>query len=146
MKYISTLAILAALQLNSMAQSITEANVPTVIKSNFSTMYANTTVTKWELEDGNYEATYLVRGLENSVIFSADGQVVLFISSITANEIPEAARNYIVNNLSGKKIGTLTRNKTITGEATYAVQAADKYYIFDVNGNFLKVKDQNDAK
>lgn len=144
MKYFSILLLLISVHMNIIAQQLSENSVPESIKSNFNTMFNHTPAKKWELTNGNYQATYLINGMESSAIFAPDGLFICFENAITANEVPELTRKYIVDNLSGKKIGRLSKNKNITGEVTYHIQAGEQTYLFDTNGNFLRIKaDEN---
>ena len=151
MKLISILICAVAFQINAMSQKMTESTVPTAVKNSFTTMFKNTTVTQWQMDNGNYEATYMKDGVENAVIYSADGKFVHYKNTITSNDLPEAARKYITINCSGKKMGAMTRIKVITGEVSYDVKVFDieseaSDYWFDAKGNFVKITVKLDEK
>jgi hypothetical protein len=136
MKYISALLLLAALQINAQAQKINEADVPTSVKTNFTSMF-NATVTSWEKKDGNYQASYTTKGLDNMALYDADGKFIRYENHITANEAPSAAIKYISTNMPGKKMDNIIRMKSVTGGLSYAIEVGGQHYLFDTNGNFV---------
>lgn len=138
MKYISILIIFAAFQINASAQKLVETEVPTPVKSSFTMMFNNTAVTSWEMVDGNYKANYMQAGVENAVLYTAEGKIIHYENPITARDLPEATMNYINSNLAGKKITNVMRIKTITGMISYKLKAGDVNYLFDSNGSFIK--------
>ncbi len=145
MKYLSIFALLLICQLGLNAQKVKESSVPEVVKNNFTRVVPNTTVTEWEMEDGNYEASYKQNDAVNSIIFTSDGKIVCYKYNIASSELPEAVRNYITTNLAGKKIGEINRMKTVSGSVSYDVTAGDSDYFFDGVGDFLRIEKETNT-
>lgn len=143
MKYILALSAIAAFQLNVSAQKIAETTVPLAVKESVNKMYANPKVEEWEIEDGNYEASFKANEVSTSALFTSDGKFLQYEYAIKANEVPEAAKTYITTNLPGKTMSEMTKIKTVTGVASYEIEVDEKDYIFDANGNFLKMEDED---
>lgn len=150
MKYILILLCIAAIQFNATAQKIAETAVPLAVKESVNKMYANPKVDKWEIEDGNYEASFIAKGtvkaVSSSALFTADGKFLQFEYAITANEVPEAAKNYVATNFPGKTMSEMTKIKTVTGAVTYEIEVDEKDYIFDSNGNYLKMEEKDNIE
>ena len=145
MKYLSIFILLIACQLGLNAQKIKESSVPEVVKTNFSRMFPNTPVIEWEIENGNYEADYKQNDVVNTMVLTADGKIVEYQNSIPSSELPEATRNYITTKLAGKKMGDMTRIKTVTGSVSYEVEASENDYLFDSDGNFTGMEPHQDS-
>jgi hypothetical protein len=134
-KYLSIFALLIICHSGLNAQKIKESGVPEVVKTNFSRMFPNTPVIEWEIKNGNYEADYKQKDVVSTMVLTPEGKIVQYENSIPASELPEAIKNYIITNLSGKKMGTITRIKTVTGNISYKIEAGDAIYDFDSDGN-----------
>lgn len=145
MKYVSIFTLLLICQLGLNAQKVKESSVPEVVKTNFSRVIANTPVIEWEMEDGNYEADYKQNEVINTLVLTADGKIVQYENTITANELPESVKNYITTNAVGKKMGDMTRIKTVSGSVSYEVEAGGEDYLFDGEGHFLKKEADKDS-
>ncbi len=144
MKIISILFCLVAFQLSAMAQKINESKVPVAVKDNLNEMFKNPTVTKWEMEEGSYEASFVYNGVETAALFTPEGKFLAYEYAITSSELPVAATNYISTNLPGKKMEESTRIKSAAGLVSYEVQVGGKDYIFDTNGNFIEIEEKHD--
>jgi hypothetical protein len=62
-----------ALGLEANAQNLKESDVPSAVKTKFSSMYSGVSNAKWEKENGKYEAEFKENGKETSVLFDANG-------------------------------------------------------------------------
>jgi hypothetical protein len=138
MKYISIFILAAVCQINIQAQKLTEANVPEAVKNSFHTMFANTTVTQWEMEGANYEATYQVNGQAHAAIYAADGKFLQYESPATMNTVPDQAKKYITTNMPGLRIGTVTAVKNVAGDMSYRINVGGTDYMFDRSGNLIQ--------
>ena len=143
MKYILMISCIAAFQLTTNAQTITEASVPNAVKENLNKVCLNPTVDKWEIENGNYKANFMKKGIENSALFAADGKFLQYGYVITANDVPDAAKNYVNTNLPGKTISKVTKIREVTGDISYVMEVGENNYIFDYNGNYLRMEKKN---
>lgn len=139
-KYISIIICLGAFQLSAMAQKIKETDVPTIVRDNLAKMYGSLVVDEWSIENGNYEATFQYKELKTSALYDVAGKFLEYEYAITANDIPETTRNYFINNLPGKKMGEITKIKSASGVVSYEVEVDEQDYVFDINGNFIKIE------
>ncbi|HUR31019.1 MAG TPA: hypothetical protein VMZ69_06275 [Saprospiraceae bacterium] len=125
--------------------------VPDAVKSKFNALYPNAGKTEWEAEDGVYEASFKENNLETSVLIVADGTVAQTEREITLDKLPSAVREYIAGQISGKKITSAEKITNFKGVVTYEVDIDNADYLFDSNGHFLGMDneeedDDNDDK
>jgi uncharacterized protein YecA (UPF0149 family) len=151
MKTIFTLALALFLGVAN-AQSKKET-VPSPVKEKFATMYPNATKVSWEKEGDYYEAEFDNNKVETSVVFDATGKHIETEIEIAVSELPQAARDYVAQNMAGKKIKEAAKITAADGTVTYEAEVDEADYIFDANGNFVKKiveaaddKDDDDKK
>src|SRR5574337_327835 len=125
------------------AQKMKEANVPSAVKSKFVSLYPNTKNAKWEKEGNNYEAEFDVNKVETSVSFDPNGNLVETETEISTDALPQGAKDYVKNNLGGKKISEASKIVAADGGITYEAEVGGTDYIFDASGNFVR-KEQGD--
>jgi len=124
--------------LNIFSQNVKESDVPSAVKTKFTSMYPNVTGTKWEMENGDYEAGFKENNTETSAIFRSNGTYVQTEVEIPVSSLPNAVNDYVSKNLSGKKIKEAAKITSSDGTVTYEAEVGNEDYIFDSNGNFLK--------
>ncbi len=144
MKYMSVFIIAIACQFNLNAQKITESAVPTAVKTSYTQMFNNIPVTGWELENGNYEASYMQGGVSSAVLYASDGKLIQLEYAIGLGDMPEAALTYMRTNVPDKKLGDMTRIKTVTGSISYEIETSGGDYLFDTNGNYISMEPETD--
>ena len=127
------------------AQKLKDSDVPSAVKTSFSTMYPDVKTVKWEKENGKYEAEFDQNNVETSALFDAKGTFVQKEVEIQVSELPAAASNYVSSNLSGQKITEASKISDANGTVTYEAEVEKGDYLFDQSGNFLKkVSDENE--
>src|SRR5688572_21025833 len=83
--------------------------VPQLVKERFATLYPDTKVTEWEMEDDGYEASFKVNGVETSVLMSAEGKVVLTEVEIKPELLPQPAIDFVTTQLRGLKFTSASK-------------------------------------
>lgn len=125
------------------AQTVKEAEVPTVVKDAFTKQHPNTKVDGWEKEDGNYEVEFHVDKIENSILYSATGALIQLETEIAVSELPKAIADYFTKNMPSKKIEEASKIITPLGNVSYEAEADNVDYIFDDSGKLLKKEQEN---
>ncbi|MEO8447217.1 MAG: PepSY-like domain-containing protein [bacterium] len=122
----------------SNAQNLKVSQVPSVVKTSFSSLYPDASKVQWEMEDGNYEAGFDQNKVETSIIFDAKGTFLQKEVEIPVSELPDAVKNYATTNVAGKKIDEAAKITDAAGIVTYEAEIGKADYIFDQNGSLLK--------
>jgi hypothetical protein len=113
-----------------------KVNVPDGVKAKFMAMYPKAEHAEWEMEDGNYEASFKEEKMETSVIISPDGNVVETETSVDAAMLPQPLHEYVTSQLGGKKISSAEKIVSATGMVSYEVKVGETDYLFDASGQF----------
>jgi hypothetical protein len=147
MKKIIFLTAILAFALNAGAQDLRESEVPQPVISKFNSMYPNVTGAKWEVENGNYEAEFKENNVETSVLIDANGTYVQSETEIAVSSLPQSVRDYASKNLPGKNITEACLVSNADGTVSYEAEIGKKDYLFDGNGNFIRMEaDSNDSE
>ena len=128
------------------AQTVTNAEVPAVVKTKFASLYPNVKVEKWKKEKENYKAEFDENKTEMCVIIDAKGDLVKTKSKIEASELPASAKEYIEKNHAGKKITKACKMTDAKGDTHYKAEVGEMDLIFDANGTFVKEEKEKDMK
>lgn len=118
------------------------SKIPSMVKSSFSTEYPDVKKAKWDSEDGEFEASFIVKGLAASATYDSSGHKKAFEIAIKKGELPAGVLEYVKKNYPKHKLedtATITDDK---GNVTYEVGVikAGKVIdlIFDKSGKFVK--------
>ncbi|MBK9983560.1 MAG: PepSY-like domain-containing protein [Saprospiraceae bacterium] len=136
MKVVLASIVFLMFTMMSCKPSEAKVNVPDAVKAKFSSMYPKAEHAEWEMEDGNYEASFKEEKMETSVIISPDGNVVETETSVDAAMLPQPVNDYVASQLGGKKISSAEKIVSATGMVSYEVEVGETDYLFDSNGQF----------
>ena len=129
------------------AQKMKEADVPAEVKTAFNKQFPGAKVEKWEKEDGNYEATFVMNKVEMSALMGTTGNIMETEAEIAVSALPKAVAEYCTKNCSGKKIKEASKITDAAGKIMYEAEVDDSDYVFDANGTFIKkVTEPKDEK
>jgi uncharacterized protein (DUF2164 family) len=132
-------ALLVVIQLVK-AEKISEYSLPNEVKTIFAKMFPNQYSVKWELENGNYEAEFMLNKVETSALYSPTGQWLQTETEIKVDVLPMAVIEYVSKNLAGKKIKEASKIIDAKGNLFYEVEVNGNDYIFDTKGNYLRTE------
>ncbi|RNL53208.1 hypothetical protein [Pedobacter jejuensis] len=117
----------------TLAQKVSVAKVPSMVKSTFAKNHPGVKV-NWELEKQNYEAGFTLNGKENSEVYSVKGSLLETEVSIQSSELPAL----VLAKLKGMKIAEATKITKADGAIIYEAEVKGKDLLFDANGNLMK--------
>ncbi|MBT2619561.1 MULTISPECIES: PepSY-like domain-containing protein [Chryseobacterium] len=124
------------------AQKIQHKSVPVSVTSALQKQYPEAKKVKWEKEKDNYEAGFLSKGLEQSVLFNASGNIIETEVPINVNALSASIKQFILKNYPNQKIKEAAKIKDSKGIITYEAEVNGKDLIFDNDGKFLReIKD-----
>lgn len=138
MKKLALMMVAGMISSFTFAQKLKENDVPTPVKTAFQKQYPNAEETKWEKEDGNYEAEFEIEEADYSVLIDASGNILETELEIGIEALPANLKDYVVKNYSGQKIKEAAKITDAKGIVTYEAEIKGKDLIFDSNGNFIK--------
>jgi hypothetical protein len=131
-----------------------KAETPAAVISAFKARYPKAEKVNWGVEKpGQYEAEFLLNGVESSALFDSNGQFLESETEIKESELPEAIKTTIAKDFVGYKIDEVEKSIDSKGIATYEMEASrgnEKYEIsFDSTGKLLEkeiVKEESKEK
>lgn len=135
-KSIIMMVILMA-SLASFAQKTKEQNVPQVIKNAFLQKFPKAKEVKWDKEGNNFEASFDLNDVDNSVLFNKEGKIVETEIEIKVNQLPKNAIQYLNNNYKNQKVKEAAKIVTEKGTTIFEAEIKGKDLFFDENGNLI---------
>ena len=119
--------------------------VPAAVKSAFEAKYPKAEKVNWGLEkQGEYEAEFVMNGIESSANFDSKGQFIEFETEIKESELPQVIKATLAKDFVGYKIGDVAKSTNAKGIVNYEMEASkgnDKFEIsFDANAKLLNKK------
>ena len=121
--------------------------VPQAVKAKFTTDHSEILDVKWELEGENYEAEYFEEGMEMSVTYNKEGQVIQTEEQIAVSTLPASILQYLEESYADAKLVKAEALKSPQGnfyEVELESSENDMELIFDQNGNFVKNEEDDD--
>lgn len=115
--------------------------IPDVVKDAFAKAYPNAMGTKWEAEEGNFEAEFTVENIETCVLYNKTGSLLETETSMEPSKLPDAVKKYCADNMKGKEIKEAAKFTDAYSIVTYEAEVDGEDYIFDADGVF-KYKSQ----
>ena len=137
-KLITFTACITAVTFSATAQKLDASKVPEGVKMSFTKQYPGI-ATKWEKEDGKYEANFKKDGNTMSALFEQNGTMTESEIDIKVSALPAPVLAYVKSNYKGKTIKEGAKITKADGIVTYEAEVDGKDLIFDSNGKFLKV-------
>lgn len=141
MKKLTTVILLGLLGSSLTAQELKVKNVPAVVKTSFDKAYPGANA-KWELEEGRYEASFIDRGVNTSVLLDSGGLLFATEVDIPQDQAPEKAISYVKQHRGGKTIKETTKITKADGTVNYEIEVGGDDLIFDAMGNFLNTSNE----
>ena len=104
MKKLVIVIAIIMVSLVSFAQKIKEQNVPQIIKNALLQKFPNAKEVKWDKEGKNFEASFDLNNIDNSVLFNSDGKIVETETEIKVSQLPKSALQYLNDNYKNQKV------------------------------------------
>ncbi|MGH2645604.1 MAG: hypothetical protein ACRDE2_16760 [Chitinophagaceae bacterium] len=120
------------------AQTIASARVPAASKAAFAKAHPNVKHIAWETENGNFEGNWKAGGLDHSAMYTPDGKFAGSETDINPAKLPLKVREYMVKHYH-VRVKEASVNEDANHVKSYEADANGKAYLFDMQGNFLKV-------
>jgi hypothetical protein len=120
-----------------------KAKIPAAVKESVAQSYPKVKVTEWEVEDGIYEASFKNNNIPTTIGMSADGRIIFTETEIDPEMIPQTAQNYISSNVKEARISSAEKIVDANGKVVYEVDVNFHDYIFDINGNFIRMEEKS---
>ena len=137
-KIVTFSAYIIAISFAASAQKIDAGKVPTSVKTSFTKQFPGV-ATKWEKENGKYEASFKKDGNTMSALFEKNGTMTESETDIKVSALPAAVSAYVKANYKSKTIKEAAKITKSDGTIMYEAEIDGKDVIFDSNGKFVKV-------
>ena len=137
-KIVTFSAYIIAISFAASAQKIDAGKVPTSVKTSFTKQFPGV-ATKWEKENGKYEASFKKDGNTMSALFEKNGTMTESETDIKVSALPAAVLAYVKANYKSKTIKEAAKITKSDGTIMYEAEVDGKDVIFDSNGKFVKV-------
>jgi len=118
-------------------QKIKAVDVPVAVKSTFGKQYPTAKEVKWNKENGNFEASFDLDKVDNSVLFDPSGEILETEVKIEINQLPKGIVDYVKTNYKAS-IKEAAKISDAQGAITYEAEVKGKDLIFDSRGKFIK--------
>lgn len=133
--------MLCSLSVNiASAKKLASSAVPASVKHSFESAFKNVTGTKWELERGDYEVSFLQQGHKMSVLYDAAGNLKETEQEMPVAKLPQPAIAYVREHYAHSKILDAATLTFPDGRTNYEAHIKGMDVIFDGNGVFLKTQ------
>jgi hypothetical protein len=138
MKHLLLPVVLAFTALQACSQKLNADKVPASVKASFQKAHPGVQGA-WEKEEGNYEVNFKEGGKEMSCVIDGAGSIMETETAISAQELPQPAKDYMQQHYKGAKIKEAAKIVKASGEITYEAEVNNNDVIFDASGKFLRV-------
>lgn len=120
------------------AQKLQNSEVPTSVKSAFQKLHPKATDVRWEKEKENYEASFDVNKVDNSVLFDAHGNLIETEVEIELSQLPRGILEYVKTHYADKTVKEAAKITNTKGDVTYEAEIKGMDLIFNSTGKFIK--------
>lgn len=113
-------------------------NIPYPVKNAFKQKFPDVKKVNWDKEKSNYEASFEVNKIDNSILFDSNGNIIETEVEIQVNQLPKGVATHINSNYKGQKIKEAAKIIDAKGNETYEAEINGKDLVFDNKGTFIK--------
>lgn len=118
--------------------SFAQKNIPSKVLEAFNKDHKNISAVKWNKEKSNYEASFKINGIDNSILFDSKGTILEKEVAINNQLLPKGVFDYVAKKYSTEKIkGAAKINSTKEG-LIYEVEIKGKDILFNKDGKFIR--------
>ena len=133
MKKIIILLVVIAIAFQAKAQKLDASKVPAAVKEAFAKKYPKITSVKWEMEDGEYEASFKQDGKSMSTLQDSNGNITETEVDIKVADLPASVTSYVKQHYKGKAIKEGARITKANGEINYEAEVSGTDVRVDAN-------------
>lgn len=137
MKKSLLVSVLSMLSFVSFGQKVKEKEVPQIIQKALHEKYPNAKSVKWDKEKNNYEASFDVNKVDNSILFNGEGKIVETEVEIQISKLPKNALVYINKHFKNQKVKEAAKITNQKGAVIYEAEIKGTDLLFDENGKFI---------
>ncbi len=127
------------------AQAVKQKDVPEIVIQQLESWYPGVSKVKWEMNDGMYQASFLMHNLKNEVVFSKEGAFSSAEAEMHLAELPEAVQAYLAEHFPNTTFEEIEMEMDAKGVVTYSVEAGDTEYIISADGKLLSQESDDDS-
>lgn len=144
MKRLIVLGVAVLLGVQLKAQSIKTSDVPTAVASSLELLYPEASKVNWEMEDGFYLASFMLKKMEAEALFSRDGSRLKSEENIDIATLPGEVKNALSYTNPSGKVEEASKLTDVYGKVTYEVEVDDMEYLFDAKGKLISKEATDD--
>ncbi len=126
----------------SFAGDLNASDVPANVKACVDSVFPKSTVVRWELEKGRYEAWVKKKDQEVAASVLPNGQLFAMIKSIQAKDLPKTTQEFIKKTAKLEEVREAEEILyTRVNRTFYMAKYKGFKYNFDDKGNFMSKED-----
>jgi hypothetical protein len=126
------MALVASAQRVESVEKKSGNKIPAIVLQSFAKDYPAIIKVKWQQEDSNYEAEFVIDKVETSVVYDASGNKLEVESEVGSDKIPSEAYDYIKKNFPGYKITETAQIVTADNNVIYELELKGPKGKFDL--------------
>lgn len=150
MKKIFLILLCVSFVMSTMAQETKKVDVPAAAKTAFAAKFPQAQKVEWGMEKpGEYEAEFVLNGVESSAVYDARGSLIELETEIKQNDLPQSVKTTLAKDFAGYKIGEIAKNTDAKGVVVYEIEASrdKKSYelVFDNTGKLTRKEESKEG-
>lgn len=119
-------------------------DIPANLSDKIKSLYPDASDVRWEMEDSLYEASFVYRKVETSLLLSKEGKLLSTESIVASSTLPRKIKDYFAKHHVTAAITEAARIVDFSGIVTYEVEAGNIEYLFDAQGQWLRQENEDD--
>jgi Putative beta-lactamase-inhibitor-like, PepSY-like len=132
------IVLMLAITISTSAQKVKASEVPVAVMNAFQKQYPKATDVTWDKEKGNYEASFDLHKVDNSVLFNESGKIIETEIEIEISQLPKGVVEYVKANYKGMSVKEAAKITDANGVVTYEAEIKGMDLLFDSSGKFMK--------
>lgn len=128
---------------NTLAQNISQSNIPAVVLNSFQLKYPNAEDVSWKMEDGNYSIKFEVNGKFNELYLDFKGKFLKYHQDLWGSEVPQLVINTIKSRVKYFDLNDadlIKEGNEIYYEINFELDGKDHDFWIDEKGKLLKYR------
>ena len=118
--------------------SFAQKEVPTTAKTAFTKAFPNATKVKWDKENNDFEANFVLNGKEMSAVYDSNGILMETEEAIKISELPDGVADYVRKHYHDTIVKEASKITKANGEINYEAEIKGKDVLFDSSGKFIR--------